>query len=62
MSKLEFISNEYMNLFKKTGKIEFFMMSRNILKLHNSIFDGVHNVYENAAEYNGEKYDVIIEF
>lgn len=37
MQKLQNISTGYMDLFKKTGKIEFFILSKECLKLKNDI-------------------------
>lgn len=56
MEELINVSKGYFNLFKKTGKIEFFICSRSIKRLYEKVYK--QELEQDLAYYNGEVYDI----
>lgn len=56
MEELINVSNGYFELFKKTGQIRFFMLSRSIKRLYEKVYKKELN--EDLAYYNGEVYEI----
>ena len=58
MEELIEISNGYYDLFRKTGRIEFFMRSRNVLRLCSRVYEEEFLAEQDLAMYKGEVYDI----
>ena len=56
MEELKNVSDGYFELFKKTGQIRFFMLSRSIKRLCEKVYK--KELEQDLAYYNGEVYDI----
>ena len=56
MEELMNVSNGYLELFKKTGQIKFFMLSRSVKRLCEKVYK--QELEQDVAYYNGEVYDI----